>query len=89
MIRTPAPNERTLRLHDCETDEDGVLRTFLPVTTPFNTAVTSKNILRHFGLTTSTENTFDNDDDADDTSGAPATAGQASLDVGGGHAIGK
>ncbi len=89
VVRVPAPNERTLRMHDTETDEDGVLRTFLPVTTPWNVDATPTNILRHFGLTTSTENTFDDDDDADDASGTPATVGQASLDVGGDPAISK
>ncbi len=59
-----------------------MLRTFLPVTTPFNTPATPANVLRNFGLT---ETTFD----MDDASGTPATVGQASLDAGGGHATGK
>ena len=54
IIRTEAPNDRTRRLLDCETDEDGVLRTFMPVDVPYTPEETAANILRHFKLTAST-----------------------------------
>ena len=51
---------------------------------PLNAPETPANVLRHFGLTASTDTTFDMDSN-DDASGTPATAGQASLDAGGGQ----
>ncbi len=54
ITRTEAPNDRTRRLLDCETDEDGVLRTFAPASVPYTPEETAANILRHFHLTAST-----------------------------------
>ena len=55
IIEVDAPNDRTRRLLDCETDEDGVLRTFAPVNVPYTPEETAANILRHFHLTASTQ----------------------------------
>ncbi len=54
IIRTEPANDRTHRLLDCTTDEDGVLRTFAPVDVPFTLEETAANIRRHFRLTAST-----------------------------------